>query len=157
MTEPLVRAIRHGGQTGVDRGGADAGYALGLRVEGFAPGGFISEDGQIPAKYATDLEDSGRSYAGRTESNVVKSDGILILHHGDLTGGSRQTAFKAVQFGRPVIAIDLAIRSEAFAAGLIRGWLHRGRLKVLMVAGPRASKWPAGQRVACEVLYNALR
>ena len=43
--------IVSGGQTGVDRGALEAAVALGLEFGGWAPHGWIAEDGTIPAQY----------------------------------------------------------------------------------------------------------
>ena len=49
--------IVSGGQTGVDRGALEAAVALGLEFGGWAPHGWIAEDGTIPAQYREKMQE----------------------------------------------------------------------------------------------------
>ena len=49
--------IVSGGQTGVDRGALEAAVALGLEFGGWAPHGWIAEDGTIPAEYQVKMKE----------------------------------------------------------------------------------------------------
>ena len=44
----LISKIVSGGQTGVDCGALEAAVALGLEIGGWAPHGWIAEDGTVP-------------------------------------------------------------------------------------------------------------
>jgi hypothetical protein len=45
-------------------------------------------------------------YPPRTEKNVLDSDGILIISHGEITGGSEYTREMAEKHNKPWIHID---------------------------------------------------
>src|SRR5678815_754424 len=83
--------IISGGQTGVDRAALDVALSLGLDCGGWCPEGRLAEDGTIPARYPV-RELPGGGFVQRTAQNVTDSDGTLIIHHGDLRGGTRETA-----------------------------------------------------------------
>jgi hypothetical protein len=73
---------------------------------------------------------------------VIDSDGTLILSRGELTGGSDATREMALKHERPCLHIDLN-RTPAFLSAVrITDWLRAHRIRILNVAGPRASKDP---------------
>jgi len=81
------------------------------------------------------------SYAKRTEQNVIDSDGTLILSHGKLTGGSALTRQFAKKHQRPWLHTDLNKYSDlSDAAAIVLKWIADNAIKVLNVAGSRASK-----------------
>lgn len=130
--------IVSGGQTGVDRGGLDAAIAFGLGHGGWCPRGRLAEDGSIPSCYEMQEMDSP-DYADRTEQNVIDSDATLILHEGQLRGGTLLTKRIAARLGKPVLAVRI---DQPMAAETIRHWLSATRPEVLNVAGPRGSSNP---------------
>ena len=82
--------IISGGQTGVDRGALDAALELDFPCGGRCPAGRLAEDGEIPERYpVVELANSG--YAERTAHNVADAGGTLIIAHGPLMGGTRET------------------------------------------------------------------
>ena len=82
--------IISGGQTGVDRGALDAAVETGIECGGTCPAGRIAEDGIIPEKYPlTELDST--VYSDRTRKNVIDSDATLIVHFGQLAGGTAFT------------------------------------------------------------------
>jgi len=136
MRERLPERIVSGGQTGVDRAALDVALELGLACGGWCPKGRLAEDGRIPERYPL-LETPSDDYPQRTEWNVRDSDGTLVLYRGVLKGGSALTARLAERYGRPCLALDLQAAPAAFA---IADWISRNRIRVLNVAGPRASE-----------------
>ncbi len=96
------------------------------------------------------------SYSKRTEKNILDADGTLILSHGPLTGGSALTRELAKQHRKPWIHIDLQITSYPEAARMIREWAGRNSIKVMNVAGPRASKAPKIYQAVTELLETTL-
>jgi Circularly permutated YpsA SLOG family len=82
------------------------------------------------------------SYPKRTEQNVIDSDGTLIISHGELTGGSEYTRQMAERHGKLWIHVDASKMSIDAAVQLITAWINGSKIKVLNVAGPRASKDP---------------
>jgi putative molybdenum carrier protein len=137
----LVRIVS-GGQTGADRAALDWAIARGIPHGGWCPRGRRAEDGTIPDRYRL-TETPSDSYVQRTEWNVRDSDGTVILGLAEmLTGGSRRTAELARQYGRPWL--HLARDAPARDAGReLREFVQERGIRVLNVAGPRASTEPA--------------
>ena len=132
----IVDRIVSGGQTGVDRAGLDVAIELGIEHGGWCPRGRRAEDGPIPDCYSLKETDSP-DYAVRTEQNVIDSDGTLILYFGRLGGGTNLTYQLARKHGRPRFLVDL---TDPKSVQEVRRWLVEEAIRVLNVAGPRASQ-----------------
>jgi putative molybdenum carrier protein len=152
MRAQLPERIVSGGQTGVDRAALDAALALGLACGGWCPKGRRAEDGKVPERYPL-AETPGDDYEQRTEWNVRDSDGTLILYRGVLTGGSALTARLAERYDRPSLALDLTTSPDPLT---IREWIAKNEIRVLNVAGPRASGCPGIHELARELLGAVL-
>ena len=95
--------------------------------------------------------------AQRTEWNVRDSDGTVIFSIAPgLTGGSKKTLDLAEKHHKPVIHLSRQGGSASPEEDLLR-FLRANRIKVLNVAGPRASKEPEISKYVREVLDRALR
>jgi hypothetical protein len=70
------------------------------------------------------------------------SDGILIISHGELTGGSEYSRQMAEKCGKHWMHIDPNKPSVEAAVQVIRAWIDGSQIKTLNVAGPRASRDP---------------
>ena len=66
----------------------------------------------------------------------------MIISYGILTGGSALTGELAKQYRKPRIHIDLKTTPYPKAASMIREWIRHNGIKVMNVAGARASKDP---------------
>lgn len=139
----LCRIIS-GGQTGVDRGALDAALAAGVPHGGWCPAGRRAEDGMIPAHYQL-TEMTSADYALRTEQNVLDSDGTLVLHVGELSGGTELTVRLAAKHRKPCLLIDL---TSAPPATTVPQWLAQHQIEILNCAGPRESSSPGIQSAA---------
>jgi hypothetical protein len=128
-----------GGQTGVDRAALDVAIELSLAHGGWVPRGRLAENGPLGAAYQV-KETPSAEPAQRTEWNVRDSDATLILSRGPLTGGSALTQRLAIQYGRPVLHLDLATLTLPDAVDRIKAWLSSLQASTLNVAGPRASE-----------------
>src|SRR5262245_5772426 len=98
----LVHRIVSGGQTGTDIGALGAGRELGLQTGGFAPRGWLTEDGPQESLLRSfgliECEEEG--YPARTSRNVQNSDGTLLIGEYQ-RGGSRLTYEVANQLNKP--------------------------------------------------------
>ena len=133
--------IISGGQTGADRAALDVAMQLGLPYGGWLPKGRKAEDGPLPARYVLHELDSDK-YRDRTEKNVLAGDGTLIVSFGPLTGGSALTESLALRHNRPCLIIDFNEVVCAKAVKALETWLERYTIRVMNVAGPRASGEP---------------
>jgi Circularly permutated YpsA SLOG family len=147
-----VQKIVSGGQTGVDRAALDVALSLGVPCGGWCPKGRRAEDGRIPARYPVTETDS-TAYSRRTEWNIRDSDGTLILADGHLRGGTLLTRKKSQELGKACLVVDL---SGAPSVAAIADWLREHSIRVLNVAGPRASQAPELRRRAMRLLRRLL-
>lgn len=130
-----LRQIISGGQTGVDRAALDVAIHLNIPHGGWCPRHRLAEDGPIPLRYAL-RETQETDYASRTEKNVLGSEGTLLFHFHDLTGGTKLTAQLARRHARELWLVDLADPPDPRET---IEWLVAKRIGVLNVAGPRES------------------
>jgi hypothetical protein len=150
-----LERIVSGGQTGVDRGALDAALEHGFPCGGWCPRGRLAEDGEIPQRYPLVELDGG--YAERTLRNVLDSDGTAVLHRGELEGGTRQTVLHCEEHGRPYCTLDAARVPPHEAGRALARFVERHAIRVLNVAGPRASKWPEAHEYARAAIGELLR
>ena len=137
----MISKIISGGQTGVDQAALDVAIALGIPHGGWIPKGRKTENGALPDKYRL-KEMPTSSYAKRTKQNVIDSEGTLIISLGPLTRGSELTHKTAMLHDRPCLHIDLGTLNTLQAAKTVRSWIVRHGIKILNIAGPRASENP---------------
>lgn len=149
---PLKRIVS-GGQTGVDRGGLDAGRDLGLELGGWCPRGRIAEDGVVPLDYPLRETDSPQ-YLVRTEKNVEDSDATLIVGRGEPTGGTARTKQLAAKHDKRLFFYDLLNEPPP---GNVLEWLRVHKIETLNIAGPRESNMPGIQAETRRLLARLLR
>ncbi len=147
----LLLKIISGGQTGADRAALDAAIFLNIYHGGWLPRGRKTETGPLPAKYQLKELASGK-YRDRTRKNILGSDGTLIVSSTPLTGGSALTEALAIKFDRPYLHVNLNFVDSVQAAGMICRWMNENRIRVLNVAGPRASGDPEIYRKVFDLL-----
>jgi len=147
----MLEKIISGGQTGADQAALDTAIKLGIPHGGWIPKGRLTEDGPLPAKY--DLTEMPTdSYPERTKKNIRESDGTLILSHGILTGGSEFTCKMALKYQKPMLHIDFNRMIPFDAAVIINNWMVDDDIRILNVAGPRASIDPNIYRTAIDII-----
>jgi len=151
----MLEKIVSGGQTGADRAALDFAIKHKIPHGGWIPKGRLAEDGPLSAKYKL-TEIPTDSYQERTEQNVKDSDGTVIISRGKLTGGSAYTLKLAKKHNRPYFHVDLKQYEVLPAALEILSWLDDNSIKVMNVAGPRASKDPKIYKKVREVLEGVL-
>ncbi len=140
-----------GGQTGADRAALDFSIERGIPHGGWCPRGRKAEDGPIDARYHL-KETPSSSFVQRTEWNVRDSDGTVVLSIAPiLAGGSEKTLVFAHKHGKPVLHLARDGGPEAPEQAL-RRFIQDHGIKVLNVAGPRASEEPEVAAFVKEVL-----
>jgi hypothetical protein len=134
-----LKQIISGGQTGADRAALDWAILHDVPHGGWCPRGRRAEDGPIALCYRlreTPLAD----YYQRTEWNVRDSDGTVVFSlNQELGGGSLLTLLFAQAWRKPCLHLwpgvsDPPRKLQEFVAG--------NKIRVLNVAGPRASREP---------------
>jgi Circularly permutated YpsA SLOG family len=143
--------IMSGGQTGVDRAALDVALNHGIGCGGWCPAGRLDEFGRIPDRYPL-KEVEGGGFTERTLQNVKDSDGTVIIYFGKLSGGTERTLRFCVERQRPHKVIDASKISAEDAAKLITDFIHKHKIGILNVAGPRQSEWPEGHDYAFRTL-----
>src|SRR5438128_2705962 len=155
LTSRLLKVIS-GGQTGVDRGALDAALALAVECGGWCPAGRLAEDGEIPSRYPV-VELPSAGYAERTAQNVADSDGTLIISNGEPIGGTRETIARCEERHKPYLSIDHLMVSTYEAVEFVLRFVDNHHIRVMNVAGPRASQWPEGHETAQQIVSGILR
>ncbi len=149
--------IISGGQTGADMGGLIAAREADIPTGGTAPAAWLTEDG--PKKTLLQsfglVECAEPGYPARTRTNVLQSDGTLIVGNYD-SGGSALT-YEIVRESRKAISL----LSYPNAAGddeteRFRQWLQGNGVRVLNVAGNRESTSPGIAEFTRRFLLDAL-
>ena len=147
--------IVSGGQTGVDRAALDAALAAGVDCGGWCPAGRRAEDGPIPARYPL-FETGDSTYGVRTRRNVRDSDATLIVCDGEPVGGTALTLACCREEARPVLVVDAVREKPDVALDRLEAFLDRHAVRVLNVAGPRASESPSAGRYAGTLISRLL-
>jgi Circularly permutated YpsA SLOG family len=134
-----IPKIVSGGQTGADRAALDWAVRHNVECGGWCPKGRKAEDGPIDPKYPL-KETPSASYLQRTEWNARDSDAtVLFSIEPDLTGGSKKTVEFARKLNKPWLHLCVGEKSSAEK---LKAFVEQHRVRVLNVAGPRASKEP---------------
>lgn len=144
-----LRKVVSGGQTGADRAAWDAAIEAQISTGGFVPRGRQAEDGPIPGIYPHLIETDSPDPATRTRLNVINSDATLLFSHGPPAGGSALTAQVARDLGKPLLCIDLFLAPREAVIKKAAEWLRSNEVRVLNIAGQRASEDP--------LIYDAVR
>jgi len=147
----MVLKIISGGQTGADRAALDFAMAHNIAHGGKCPKGRLAEDGKLNPKYQL-TETSEAEFIHRTRANILESDGTVIFTHGPLQGGSRVTADYAARREKPCLHLDLKAFPIKEAAKHLQKWIRENKIRVLNVAGPRASHAPMIYRLVTQTL-----
>jgi hypothetical protein len=146
------RCVLTGGQTGVDTLAAQSALRTGLAVHLIFPLGFRQEDGPLTSTRRAELpgatlyELASSDFRLRTWTCAYLSDAIILL---DPAGGDgcQETILAASHLGRPLLDLTLYVMSfqEKDLRGLnhlpelIMHWATDNQVRVLMIAGCRAS------------------
>ena len=85
------------------------------------------------------MELRGPGYKERTLKNVTAADGTAIIYFGELEGGAEATAYFCIKTGKPYKLIDGNETSVERAVILLSSFVEEKAIRVLNVAGPRAT------------------
>ena len=96
-------------------------------------------------------------FTERTLQNAKDSDGTVIIYSGKLGGGTGETVRFCVELQRPHELIDALGVSAEDAAKLISDFIHKHKIEILNVAGPRQSEWAEGYDYATRALETFLK
>lgn len=155
MTRIRDITIVSGGQTGADRAALDFAIEHGIPHGGWCPRGRLAEDGPIPPQYQL-RETPSRKYALRTEWNVRDSDATVVFSiAASPQGGTKLTLDLARRLGKPVLHLSRD-RGQADADSQIREFITEHAVRILNVAGPRASQEPEIDAFVVHVLQSSL-
>jgi hypothetical protein len=152
----MVEKIISGGQTGADRAALDFALARDIPHGGWCPRGRRAEDGALQERYELQ-ETPDAEYSQRTEWNVRDSDGTVIFSLApELTGGSRLTEEFAARHRKPCLHLSQQTHG-ATAVKRLRQFVQQHHIRVLNVAGPRASNEAAVPRFVLETLEKLFK
>jgi hypothetical protein len=151
-----LERIVSGGQTGADRAALDFAIEHNIAHGGWCPKGRLAEDGPLPNCYMLQ-ETSTNAYPQRTEANVRESDGTVVITIATtLSGGSLETFFLAKKNKKPILHLAQEQPDGSSVGEKLRRFIADNGIKVLNVAGPRASQEPKVYGFVREVLLKVL-
>lgn len=145
--------IVHGGQTGVDRGAHFGAVDAGLRLSGYCPRNERDENGPIPDDVAVHLRPSSGGLRERTLDNIASADAVLVVVEDAArapyaTPGTAGTIITARKRGLATLVVDASWSYAVIGEWVVANAKLGADRHRLMVAGPRASLWAAGEAVA---------
>ncbi len=152
----MMLKIVSGGQTGVDRAALDVALEFGLPCGGWCPEGRLAEDGPIADRYPLRVLPGG-DYRARTRANIVDSDGSLIVYFEEPEGGTALTLRFCLELGRPFKLLDGEEIPPRRGALALARFVERHKIRVLNVAGPRASASPRAYDYTWKLLSTWLQ
>jgi hypothetical protein len=155
----MLTKIISGGQTGADQAALDASIEMGIPHGGWVPKGRLTESGPLPDKYNL-KEMPTKDYLKRTKQNILDSDATVIFSHGELEGGPKRTGDFVTELCKPWLHIDLNKILPSESAEVLAAWIKSHGIRVLNVAGSRASKDPLiyeRVKIVIEVALEILR
>jgi hypothetical protein len=126
--------------------------AHGVSCSGWRPKGPKTEDGPIDPKYPL-KETPSSSYLQRTEWNVSDSDAtVLFSIQPILSGGSKRTTKFVRRHKKPRLHL---CAGDIAAADKLKAFTEEYRVKILNVAGPRASNEPGVREFVMRTLNGS--
>ena len=134
----ILEQIVSGGQSGADRAALDVAIKFNIPHGGWITKGRRTETGPLPDKYRLKEMDTS-DYPSRTRQNILDSNGTVIISRGPLTGGSKLTRTFAKVVGKPNCHINLLNHDILEAALVLQSFILENSIRILNVAGPRAS------------------
>ena len=132
----MLKRIISGGQPGVEIAALDAAIQLEIPHAGWAYKGRKTDDGVLPEQYnVKGIENP--SYFERLEKNVIDSEGVVILTHGQLLIGLKGVRDLAEKRKKPCLHLDLRDCTTNRAISSIRKWMENHAIEVVYFTGPK--------------------
>jgi hypothetical protein len=151
-----VLVVIHSGQTGVERGAHRAAQTLGLGATGFSTADQRDELGPLPKSIATTLTPCyERGSRAAVRANLQIASGLVVVIPDSHTP-DRFTAMRTLIGAARAQKIPYAIVDPSSDLDDIRRFTDglsptSGSVRV-MITGPRATRWAAGERTAWQVV-----
>jgi hypothetical protein len=157
--------IIHGGQTGVDRGAHHGARDAGFSIGGYAPADGRDELGPIPTDVMHHLMLA--PYGGthvRTSLNVGKAHAVLVVVANRFEPYATPGTAHTLQLTRRALVPRLLVEGDC-RPDLVLSWFRNiwckpdddtapDRMRRLLVAGPRASRWQDGERLTRKLVAS---
>ena len=138
--------IISGGQTGVDQAALRAARQLGIETGGWAPRGWLTEEGPMPTLAVYGLQPSSGANPTRTRQNVEMADATLVVMYDADRDGTALTLQLCRELEKPYWAVSctLPMPEPAVLSKLhtCRSFLDHYPPAVLNIAGNRESAYP---------------
>jgi hypothetical protein len=159
-----VSKIISGGQTGADMAGILAARELGLEVDGYAPFGYLTENGPTPSLAEFGIKEdvkvkSGSQWRHRDIRNINLADGLVAFRYSvPLTGRGTECTCNCMAFGNHepgdtkhpaivdgvqnfhegcvIVFWDLSAENMESHVTALRNFLVENKITKLMVSGP---------------------
>ena len=150
-----VELVISGGQTGADMAGLMAARALDIKTGGWAPKGWLTENGtaQMLLQAHGLHEYRLKGYPARTKANVGWADTTIIFSE-QPGPGSRLTRKYCANEHKPYLLVHHFTHN--LAVGVVRDFLKRTQPTILNIAGSRESKAKGIHIFVYDVLREAL-
>jgi hypothetical protein len=151
----VIDLVISGGQTGADYAGLRAAAALRIPTGGWAPKGFMTEDGPrliLGRRYGL-KEHPSPKYPPRTAANIRDSALTLILAD-KLDRGSGLTRDLCFRMKKPVFHFRPEEFGNIQSVKEIIEWIERRNHTVINIAGNRESRSPGMEKSAFKFLIR---
>ncbi len=132
----MIKKIISGGQPGVEIAALDAAIRLDIPHEGWAFQRRGEKDGLWPEQFNLKTIDLP-SYHLRLEKNIIDSDGVVIITHGQLVMGSKVIKELAGKNQKPFLSIDLTECSINHSISSIRKWITSYNIEAVYFTGSK--------------------
>ena len=153
----VVTKIISGAQSGADQAGLDAAVALDLDRGGWIPLGRRTEDGRLSDELFTLWrlkEHPSSGWTGRTEQNIIDSDGTVIFGNPYTPGSSLTVRLcRLPKHKKPHLIMSLVDNDPT---ELLK-WILNHNIHTLNVAGNRESVNPGIYQLTHQTLMQAFR
>jgi putative molybdenum carrier protein len=152
----MIIKVISGGQTGADMAGLNAARRAGIPTGGWAPYGYLTELGPMPAllKGFNLKEHTSSKYPPRTFANINDSHLTLLIAASYLDRGSGLTRDMCISLNRPMFHVMASEMENRSTLEKTLTWISGQRHEIVNVAGNRESRSPGIGDRAEEFLFD---